>query len=102
MRSRATSQRHGVWVPAFAGTTLRAMCIAVILAMTIALLGNAHAQSLSNAKKFSAELAALPATGRAKRSEDGARRDGKLVMVHTLRGALGAGHVDLFRKRYPW
>src|SRR4051794_36498147 len=69
---------------------------------TIAALGSTRAQSLSNAEKIYAELAALPASERGKRIEDGARREGKLVMVHTLRGALGAGHVDLFRKRYPW
>src|SRR5262245_22236838 len=57
---------------------------------------------LSTVEKLYADLAALPAAERARRLEDGARKEGKLVLVHTLRGALGAGHVDLFRKRYPF
>jgi iron(III) transport system substrate-binding protein len=66
-------------------------------------LTTAHAQDrLSNVEKIYAELAALPAPERARRIEEGARKEGKLVLVHTLRGALGAGHVDLFRKRYPF
>jgi len=64
---------------------------------------NASAQGrLSAVEKLYAEVAALPAPERARRIEDGARREGKLVLVHTLRGELGAGHVDLFRKRYPF
>jgi iron(III) transport system substrate-binding protein len=48
------------------------------------------------------ELATLPPEQRRIRIEQGARREGRLVMVHTLRGELGAGHVDLFRRRYPF
>ena len=70
--------------------------------MTIAALGGAVAQSFSSAEKIYAELATLKAPERARRIEEGARREGKLVLIHTLRGALGAGHVDLFRKRYPF
>jgi iron(III) transport system substrate-binding protein len=57
---------------------------------------------LSNVEKIYSELAGLPKAERAKRIEQGARREGKLLLVHTLRGAEGAGHVDLFRKRYPF
>ena len=56
----------------------------------------------SRAEKIYAELGHLPATERTQRIEDGARREGKLVLVHTLRGAEGRGHVALFRKRYPF
>jgi iron(III) transport system substrate-binding protein len=63
----------------------------------------AYAQNQpSNSEKLYAELAALPKAERAKRIEDGARKERKLVMVHTLRGQLGAGHVELFHKRYPF
>jgi iron(III) transport system substrate-binding protein len=75
---------------------------AVSAMMTIAALGGAVAQSFSSAEKIYAELATLKAPERARRIEEGARREGKLVLIHTLRGALGAGHVDLFRKRYPF
>lgn len=57
---------------------------------------------LSGPEKIYAELAALPRAERSRRIEDGARAEGKLVLVHTLRGSLGAGHVELFRKRYPF
>src|SRR6267142_4947975 len=49
-----------------------------------------------------AELAKLPAAERAKRLEDGARREGKLVMIHTMRGNLSVDHVALFKKRFPF
>src|SRR5882724_9540468 len=81
--------------------------IAAAIAIALTLSGNGvSAQSgpwrLSDVEKIYAELAGLPAPERAKRIEQGARREGKLVLVHTLRGALGAGHVDLFRRRYPF
>src|SRR5262245_65553534 len=49
-----------------------------------------------------AELAKLPAAERQKRLEDGARRDGKLVMIHTMRGNLSVDHLALFKKRFPF
>jgi len=72
-------------------------------AATILATANASTQErLSTVEKLYAELAALPAPERAQRIEAGARREGNLALVHTLRGELGAGHVDLFRKRYPF
>jgi iron(III) transport system substrate-binding protein len=72
----------------------------------LAAAGGALAQGASNAlskaEAIYAELNALPAAERTKRIEEGARQEGKLVLVHTLRGALGAGHVDLFHRRYPF
>jgi len=81
-----------------------AAIISVIVLAAILSLGDARAQNapLSKVEALYAELAALPKAERAKRVEDGARREGKIVLVHTLRGELGAGHVDLFRKRYPF
>jgi iron(III) transport system substrate-binding protein len=49
-----------------------------------------------------AELARLPAAERQKRLEDGARKEGKLVLIHTMRGNLSIDHVALFKKRYPF
>jgi iron(III) transport system substrate-binding protein len=81
----------------------RAIVAAIALAMSAgAALGQSSPNPRSKSEAIYAELAALPKAERAKRIEDGARREGKLVIVHTLRGALGAGHVDLFRKRYPF
>jgi ABC-type Fe3+ transport system substrate-binding protein len=79
-----------------------ALLTAAAAAITLAITGASAQDRLSNVEKIYAELAALSAPERARRIEDGARREGKLVLVHTLRGALGAGHVDLFRKRYPF
>jgi len=83
------------------------LCTAAAVAVIALLPGvSAFAQGapegLSKAEKLYAELAALPKAERAKRIEEGARQEGKLVLVHTLRGPLGAGHVDLFRRRYPF
>ncbi|HLH98777.1 MAG TPA: extracellular solute-binding protein [Xanthobacteraceae bacterium] len=61
----------------------------------------ASAQTASTDKIYP-ELAALPPAERAKRIEDGARAEGRLVMIHTMRGNLSADHVELFRKRYPF
>jgi len=77
---------------------------ASVVAATAALSAHALAQPapLSAPEKIYAALAALPKAERSARIEQGARAEGKLVLVHTLRGALGAGHVELFHKRYPF
>ena len=74
------------------------------LALLAALVGHpapATAQS-SATDKIYADLAALPPEARSKRIEDGARSEGKLVIIHTMRGNLSTDHVELFRKRYPF
>src|SRR5215469_15682183 len=76
-----------------------ASCLALLAAL-IGLPGSAAAQS-ANDKSY-ADLAALPPDARSKRIEDGARAEGKLVMIHTMRGNLSTDHVELFRKRYPF
>jgi iron(III) transport system substrate-binding protein len=85
------------------------LCTALLAVGTVAAIpacGEAPAQGardgLSPVETIYAGLAKLPKAERARRIEDGARRDGKLVLVHTLRGALGAGHVDLFHRRFPF
>lgn len=57
---------------------------------------------LSAAEKIYAELAKLPPEDRQKRMEEGARKEGRVVIVHTLRGELGTSHLAIFRKRYPF
>src|SRR5712675_485311 len=49
-----------------------------------------------------AELEKLSPAERQKRLEDGARREGKLVMIHTMRGNLSVDHAALFKKRFPF
>ncbi|MDH3445508.1 MAG: hypothetical protein OEN50_16400, partial [Deltaproteobacteria bacterium] len=54
------------------------------------------------AEKIYQTLAKLSGAERAKKLAEGARKEGKLNMVHTLRGKLGRNHVGLFEKRYPF
>lgn len=73
-----------------------------VLALLAAWLGAQDARAQSAAEKLYQELAALPAAERHKRLEDGARKEGRLVLIHTMRGTLSTNHVALFRKRYPF
>src|SRR5687768_5479509 len=80
---------------------MKPMTIAVLAALAAALCApDARAQSA--AEKIYKELASLPASERQKRLEDGARKEGRLVLIHTMRGSLSINHVALFRKRYPF
>jgi iron(III) transport system substrate-binding protein len=56
----------------------------------------------SAAEQLYAKLAKMPADQRAKRLEEGARREGKVNFVHTFRGKLARDHVRLFEKRYSF
>ncbi len=57
---------------------------------------------LSPAERIYAELAKLSPEERQKRLEEGARKEGRVVIVHTLRGELGRSHLAIFRKKYPF
>jgi iron(III) transport system substrate-binding protein len=77
---------------------------AIFLIAAVAVIGGAPeatAQNFATDRAY-ADLAALPAPERAKRIEDGARAEGKLVMIHTMRGSLSVDHVAMFQKRYPF
>ena len=80
--------------------------MAVLLAVSPIWLGidpaTAQGGGPSGAEKIYAELSRLPAEERTRRIEDGARREGKLVLIHTMRGSQAAAHGDLFRRRYPF
>jgi ABC-type Fe3+ transport system substrate-binding protein len=67
----------------------------------LALPQSAPAQT-SAVDQLYADLAKLPAAERQKRLEDGARREGKLVLIHTMRANLSVDHVALFKKRFPF
>jgi iron(III) transport system substrate-binding protein len=72
----------------------------IVLATAFGLASPASAQTA--AEKLYQELARLPPAERQQRLEDGARREGKLAFVHTLRNRVGPNHIALFRKRYPF
>jgi iron(III) transport system substrate-binding protein len=95
MRNSETMQTRTV----FAAITL--CVLAALLPMHAARAQNALSPPLTPERVYAA-LAILSKEDRAKQIEDGARREGKLVLVHTMRGSLGVRHVALFRKRYPF
>src|SRR5712671_7627443 len=80
-------------------TRLMVLGLAALVITFIALPATAQAPS---ADAIYADLAKLTAAERQKRIEDGARREGRLVLIHTMRGNLSVDHVNLFRKRYPF
>src|SRR5262245_38846097 len=73
----------------------------LMFALLVPLLGASDARAQS-AEKIYQELAALPAAERQQRLEDGARKEGRITLIHTMRGTLSTNHVALFRKRYPF
>ena len=84
-------------------TSFAAVCIAALAFLIAA--GAAGAQdagNLSSVEKIYADLAKLPPQERQKQIEDGARKEGKLDIIQTLRGTEGSGHLALFKKRYPF
>src|SRR5712691_11354772 len=79
---------------------LTILCLAA-LAASLCHQPSASAQT-SAVEKLYADIAKLPAAERQKRLEEGARKEGKLVVIHTMRGNLSVDHTALFRKRYPF
>jgi iron(III) transport system substrate-binding protein len=74
----------------------------VVAVAAVSFEARAEPAQLSAAEAIYARLDTEPKAERARLIEEGARREGKLVLVHTLRGELGAGHIDLFRRRFPF
>jgi ABC-type Fe3+ transport system substrate-binding protein len=74
----------------------------LVLSACAALSSPSTATAQTSPDQIYAELAKLPAAERQKRIEDGARRDGKLVLIHTMRGNLSVDHIALFKKRFPF
>ena len=60
------------------------------------------AAGLSPAEKIYADLEKLPASERAAQIEAGARKEGAITLIQTLRSTLGDGQIALFQKRYPF
>jgi ABC-type Fe3+ transport system substrate-binding protein len=85
----------------FSARSVSALLGLSLLIATLAGPQQARAQ-VSPVEKLYAELAALPAAERQRRLEKGARKEGKLVLIHTMRGNLSVDHVALFRKRFPF
>ncbi len=60
------------------------------------------AQDLSKVEKLYADLAKLSAAERQARLVAGAKKEGKIVMVHSLRRKMGKDHIRGFTKKYPF
>jgi outer membrane murein-binding lipoprotein Lpp len=75
--------------------------------ISAALLLAGHAETLyaaaaqTPAEQLYAELAKLKPDQRAKRLEEGARKEGKLTFVHTWRGKIARDFGTAFEKRIP-
>src|SRR5262249_3910181 len=76
--------------------------LAVLVLAACAAFSPQAATAQTSPDQIYAELAKLPAAERQKRIEDGARREGKLVLIHTMRGNLSVDHIALFKKRFPF
>jgi iron(III) transport system substrate-binding protein len=108
---RATHAFLKTWMPATStGMTTsgwfsppdKYSCVAVaVLAALVSQPPHARAQAPS-VDAIYAELAKLPAAERMKHLEEGARREGRLAIIHTMRGSESADHVALFGKRFPF
>jgi iron(III) transport system substrate-binding protein len=80
-------------------------CFAAMLGFCTAVLAAglpAPAAAQTDVDSLYLDLAKLPAAERQAKLEEGARKEGKLSFVHTLRGQLGRDHIALFEQRYPF
>ncbi|HWG07085.1 MAG TPA: ABC transporter substrate-binding protein [Beijerinckiaceae bacterium] len=81
----------------FFGVALTASCLAAVL-----FAHRAPAADLSPAETIYAHLADMPAAERSVAIEAGARKEGAVTIIQTLRSALGDGQIQLFQNRYPF
>ena len=59
------------------------------------------ARAQTAVERLFSDLAALPVAERQKRIEDGARKEGAVVLIATTAGQRGVNHMKLFQNRYP-
>ena len=71
-------------------------------AVALLAVGSASAASMSPAEKVYADLAKLPAAARAAKIMEGAKKEGEVFLIDTVRGRNGKNYVKLFAKRYPF
>ncbi|MGE5215459.1 MAG: ABC transporter substrate-binding protein [Chloroflexota bacterium] len=74
--------------------------VCCVLATTFA--DRLYAAAAQSPEAIFAELAKLKPEERARRIEEGARKEGKLTFIHTFRGKLARDHVRLFEKSHPY
>lgn len=85
---------------------IRSMSVSMSLALaflTGSLTGTPSvAQQPTTAEKLYSELAKIPPPEREKRLIEGAKKEGRINLISSLRGKLGRDHIKLFRDRYPF
>jgi iron(III) transport system substrate-binding protein len=69
---------------------------------SLAVVAAVPAAAQTDVERLYQDLAKLPAVDRQAKLEAGARQEGKLTFIHTLRGKLGRDHIALFERRYPF
>src|SRR5215831_5400699 len=79
-----------------------ALAAASALGMVLAVGAPAPTAAQSDAERLYQDLSRLPPAERQAKLEEGARREGKLAFVHSLRGQVGRAHVAAFQARYPF
>lgn len=62
----------------------------------------AQSSGLSPAEQIYADLAKLPPAERTAQMEAGARKEGSISIIQTVRNNIGIGQIDMFQKRYPF
>jgi iron(III) transport system substrate-binding protein len=80
--------------------TIRISALATLLGCLLVPVNIVSAQG--SAEKIYADLAKLKPDERAKRLEEGARKEGKLTFVHTWRGKIARDFGNAFEKRYSY
>lgn len=76
--------------------------MAAAAALAMAMAAPAGAEQMSANEKLYAELAKLPAKERHARLVAGAKKEGRIDMIHSLRRKLGRDHIKGFTKMYPF
>lgn len=78
------------------------IAVGSLAALAMAITVPVAAQSLSANEKLYAKLAKLSAKERQARLVAGAKKEGTIEMIHSLRRKLGRNHIKGFTKKYPF
>ncbi len=82
--------------------TSRLLSMTLTLCLGVAgLYPSSPSYALTPVEELYAELAKLPDDERRKRLVEGARKEGRVVLINTTSGSQGVRHLAVFTKRYP-
>jgi iron(III) transport system substrate-binding protein len=72
------------------------------LCVSLLMIGNPAHAAQSAVEELYARLAALPEAERQKQLEEGAKKEGTVVLLSTTQGQRGVNHLKLFNTKYPF